>query len=169
MEPGLYVTFFAKDEPASKELPPVGPLDNVVLRQHGLFAERRSVQQAQELGVAIDRWLEAELEFQRATGEEPGGAKRHERRFSSSDGVYVRFAVFGDAREHDLVPELGTFAVVVVRSGSIEADGVTLAKRTSSEIAVGRYSRASCNASAPRAAASTLNPCACAWSTRTRA
>ena len=136
MEPGLYVTFFAKDEPASKELPPVGPLDNVVLRQHGLFAERRSVQQAQELGVAIDRWLEAELEFQRATGEEPGGAKRHERRFSSSDGVYVRFAVFGDAREHDLVPELGPFAVVVVRSGSIEADGVTLATRTSSEIAV---------------------------------
>jgi hypothetical protein len=136
MEPGLYVTFFSKDEPASRELPPVGPLDNVVLRQHGLLAERRSVQQAQELGVAIDRWLEAELEFQRATGEEPGGSKRIERRFTSGDGVYVRFAVFGDPREHDLVPELGPFAVVVLRSGSLEADGRTLATRISSEIAV---------------------------------
>jgi hypothetical protein len=136
MEPGLYVTFFTKDEPASRELPPVGPLDNVVLRQHVLLAERRSVQQAQELGVAIDRWLEAELEMQRATGEEPGGAKRTERRFSARSGVYLRFAVFGDSHEHDLVPELGPFAVVVVGTTSIEADGLTLATRRQSELAV---------------------------------
>ena len=135
MEPGLYVTFFTKDEPASRELPPVGPLDNVVLRQHVLLAERRSVQQAQELGVAIDRWLEAELEIQRAMGAEPGGTKRSERRFSARDGVYLRFAVFGDAHERDLVPELGPFAVVVVGPRSIEADGLTLATRGSSELA----------------------------------
>jgi Domain of unknown function (DUF4352) len=135
MEPGLYVTFFTKDEPASRELPPVGPLDNVVLRQHVLLAERRSVQQAQELGVAIDRWLEAELEMQRAVGAEPGGSKRTERRFSARDGVYLRFAVFGDAHERDVVPELGPFAVVVVGPWSIEADGSTLATRGSSTIA----------------------------------
>jgi hypothetical protein len=135
MEPGLYVTFFTKDEPANRELPPVGPLDNVVLRQHVLLAERRSVQQAQELGVAIDRWLEAELEIQRATGAEPGGTKRTERRFSARDGVYLRFAVFGDARERDPIPELGPFAVVVVGPATIEADGSTLATRTSSAIA----------------------------------
>ena len=135
MEPGLYVTFFTKDEPASRELPPVGPLDNVVLRQHVLLAERRSVQQAQELGVAIDRWLEAELEIQRAMGAEPGGTKRSERRFSARDGVYLRFAVFGDAHERDVVRELGPFAVVVVGPHSIEADGMTLATRSSSELA----------------------------------
>lgn len=135
MEPGLYVTFFTKDEPASRELPPVGPLDNVVLRQHVLVAERRSVQQAQELGVAIDRWLEAELELQRAMGAEAGGTKRTERRFSARDGVYLRFAVFGDLHERNIVPELGPFAVVVVGPWSIEADGATLATRSSSSIA----------------------------------
>ena len=87
MEPGLYVTFFTKDEPASRELPPVGPLDNVVLRQHVLLAERRSVQQAQELGVAIDRWLEAELEIQRAMGAEPGGTRRTARSSTSAVGA----------------------------------------------------------------------------------
>ena len=136
MEPGLYVTFFTKDEPASRELPPVGPLDNVVLRQHVLLAERRSVQQAQELDVAIDRWLEAELEMQRATGEEPGGSTRTERRFSSRDGVFLRFAVFSDINERDQVPELGPFAVVVVGPTAIDADGSKLASRVASELAV---------------------------------
>jgi hypothetical protein len=135
MERGLYVTFFSKDEPATRQLPPVGPLDNVVLRQHALFAERRSVQQAQELGVAIDRWLEAELEMQRAIGDEPGGTKRSEKRFSASDGVYLRFAAFGNPSERDTVPELGPFAVVVVGPRSVEADGATLATRAASELA----------------------------------
>lgn len=135
MEPGLYVTFFTKDEPASRELPPVGPLDNVVLRQHLLLAERRTIHQAVELGVTIDRWLEAELEMQRAVGEEPGSPKRAQRRFSARDGVYLRFAVFGDPHERDLVPELGPFAVVVVGPLSLDADGSTLARRTSSELA----------------------------------
>jgi hypothetical protein len=135
MESGLYITFFNKDEPRDRELPPVGPLDRVVLRHRQLLAERASVQQAQELGVSIDRWLEAELELQRATGEEPGGTKRPEMRLAARDGVFLRFAVFGEAHEREPIPELGPFAVVVVGSRGIEGDGKQLASRADSELA----------------------------------
>jgi hypothetical protein len=135
MESGLYVTFFDRDEAHDRELPPVGPLDRVVLRHKQLVAERGSVQQAQELGVAIDRWLEAELELQRATGEEPGGTKRPDLRIAARDGVFVRFAVFGEARERDVVPEAGPFAVVVVGPRSVEGDGQLLASRAASDLA----------------------------------
>lgn len=135
MEPGLYVTFFNGEEPANRELPAVGPLYNVVLRHKSLVAERRTVMQAQELGVAIDRWLEAELEMQRATGEEPGGPKRSEKRISARDGVFLRFAVFGDSQERDIAPELGPFAVVVIGPRSVEADGRRLATRAASDLA----------------------------------
>ena len=135
MEPGLYITFFNSDEPANRELPAVGPLYNVVLRHKSLVAERRMVMQAQELGVAIDRWLEAELEMQRATGDEPGGTKRAEKRVSARDGVYLRFAVFGDAREPDVAPELGPFAAVIIGPRSVDADGRTLATRAASDLA----------------------------------
>ena len=135
MEAGLYVTFFDKDEPASRELPAVGPLYNVVVRHKSLVAERRTVMQAQELGVAIDRWLEAELEMQRATGDEPGGNKRADKRLAARDGVYLRFAVFGEAHEPDIAPELGPFAAVVVGQRTVEADGRTLATRAASDLA----------------------------------
>ena len=135
MEPGLYVTFLDRNEPPERELPPVGPLDAVVLRQKTLVAERRSVQQAEELGVSIDRWLEAELELLRATGEEPGGTKRSDLRVTARDGVFLRFAVFGDARERDTVPELGPFAVVHVGPRGVEADGQLLAIRAASDLA----------------------------------
>src|SRR5438132_12234725 len=135
MESGIYVTFFNRDEAHDRELPPVGPLDRVVLRHKQLVAERGMVQQAQELGVAIDRWLEAELELQRATGEEPGGTKRPDLRIAARDGVFVRFAVFGEARERDAVPETGPFAVVVVGPRTVEADGQLLASRAASDLA----------------------------------
>ncbi|MDO8506714.1 MAG: hypothetical protein Q7S41_03795 [Candidatus Limnocylindria bacterium] len=135
MEPGLYATFLDRNEPPERELPPVGPLDAVVLRQKTLVAERRSVQQAEELGVSIDRWLEAELELQRATGEEPGGTKRSDLRVTARDGVFLRFAVFGEARERDTVPELGPFAVVHIGPRGVEADGQLLATRGASDLA----------------------------------
>ena len=135
VEPGLYFTFLDRNEPPERELPPVGPLDAVVLRQKTLLAERHSVQQAQELGVSIDRWLEAELELQRATGEEPGGTKRSYLRITARDGVFLRFAVFGDARERDTVPELGPFAVVHIGPRGVEADGHLLATRGASDLA----------------------------------
>ncbi|MEP7003339.1 MAG: hypothetical protein ABI888_02260 [Chloroflexota bacterium] len=135
MEPGLYIRFFSSRESADRELPAVGPLYNVVLRQTVLIAERRTVQQAQELGVSIDRWLEAELEMQRATGEESGGTKRISKRISARDGVLLRFAVFGDAREPDTSAELGPFASVVIGPQSVEADGRTLATRVASDLA----------------------------------
>jgi hypothetical protein len=135
MESGLYVTFFNRDEAHDRELPPVGPLDHVVLRHKQLVAERATVQQAQDLGVAIDRWLEAELELQRATGEEPGGVKRQDLRVAARDGVFVRFAVFGEAREREAAPEIGPFAVVVVGPRTVEGDGQLLASRAASELA----------------------------------
>lgn len=135
METGLFVMFFQPGEAFERELPPVGPLVHVVARPRQLVAERSAVHQAPEANVAIERWLEAELELQRALGEEPGGTKRSEMRVTARDGVFVRFAVFGDARERDLVPELGPFAVVVVGRRSVEADGQVLATRGASDLA----------------------------------
>ena len=134
MDTGLYITFFETGEPFDRELPPVGPLDHVVVRHKQLVAQRRQSGQA-EMGGDIARWLEAEIEFQRATGDEPGGTKRTELRFAARDGVLLRFTVFGDTRERDPLPELGPFAVVVIGRRGIEADGQVLAKRASSELA----------------------------------
>ena len=127
MENGIYVTFLNAGEPASRQLPPVGPLDQVVLRQRTLLAERRHITQADEMGVAIDRWLEAELELERATGKEPGPPKRDQRRFVARDGLYLRFLAFGDAYERGVVPELGPYATVLVTPHGVEADGTVLA------------------------------------------
>src|SRR4029077_11098229 len=95
-------------------------------------AERTSVWQAPDMSVAIDRFLEAELELQRATGEEPGGTRRPAMRFTARDGVFVRFVVFGDAPEPEGLPEFGPFQVVIVGPGSVEADGRQLASRSAS-------------------------------------
>ena len=40
MEPGLYVTFFTEGEPLDGELPPVGPLEHLVVRDRSLLAQR---------------------------------------------------------------------------------------------------------------------------------
>src|SRR6266568_2667464 len=114
MPSGFFVTFFDADEPQARELPPVGSLDHLVACRDQLIAERISVLQADDLGVPIDRWLEAELELQHATGEEPGGPKRQSMRVRARDGVFLRFAVFGDANEGERTAELGPFAGVVV-------------------------------------------------------
>src|SRR5512141_827334 len=98
MEAGLHLTFFEPGESVDRELPPVGPLDHLVVGARRLVAERSAVHQMQDIDVAIDRWLEAELELQRALGEEPGGTKRSELRVTARDGGYLRFAVLGDAR-----------------------------------------------------------------------
>lgn len=135
MEAGLHLTFFEPGESVDRELPPVGPLDHLVVGARRLVAERSAVHQMQDIDVAIDRWLEAELELQRALGEEPGGTKRSELRVTARDGVYLRFAVLGDARERDLCPELGPFAVVVVGRRGVEGDGQLLATRAASELA----------------------------------
>lgn len=135
METGLFVTFLDEHEGPERELPPVGPLEQLVIRHKVLVCERTTVQQADDIGASIDRWLEAELELQRAMGSEPGGARRQYVRVTARDGVLVRFALFGDAAERDLVPELGPFAVVHVRRYSVEADGQVLATRKASEIA----------------------------------
>ena len=135
MNTGIFITFRDEHDGAQRELPPVGPLDHLVLRHRTLVCERTSVQQADDLGVPIDRWLEAELELQRAMGSEPGGARRAHMRITARDGVLVRFAVFGDPAERDPVPELGPYAVVHVGKHAIEADGQVLATRKASDIA----------------------------------
>src|ERR1700741_3800754 len=135
MESGGYVTFVDPNDAPGRDLPPVGPLDHVGVRHTVVLAERRTVTQAEELGVSIERWLQAELELQRAMGQEPGPPKRNERRFIARDGLYLRFLAFGDAYEAEPVPEVGPFAVVIVNPREVEADGTILATRPSSDLA----------------------------------
>lgn len=127
MEPGLYLTFFSEGEPFDRELPPVGPLEHLVVRDRTLLADRKNGE-TDPFGVG-GRWVEAEHEFRRATGEEPGGATRPDLRVGAPEGVYLRFVSFGDDAEHDPMPELGPFAVVVVGRRGVEADGDSLATR----------------------------------------
>lgn len=132
MEPGLYLTFYNDGESYTDELPPVGPLDQIVVRDGSLLADRKDVQQGDHFGAG-SKWLEAELELQRALGAETGGRRRSSLRVGAPEGVYMRFVSFGDAAEHDPIPELGPFAIVSVGRGEIEADGDVVARRTGSK------------------------------------
>lgn len=137
MEPGLYVTFFRTGEPRAAELPPVGPLEHLVLREGVLIATRKEVLQVDEsIEANASRWIEAELELQRAMGNEPGGAVRPHLRIAARDGVYLRFASFGEFAEPNPAPELGPYAVVTVGSRGIEGDGDLLAVPTGSKRAL---------------------------------
>jgi hypothetical protein len=127
VEPGLYLTFFNPGERPDQELPPVGPLEHVVLHGRTLVAERKGGEQADAFVGGI-RWIEAELELRRATGQEPGGTTRQELRISAPEGVYLRFVTF-KGEEPDTAPELGPYAVVVIGRRGIEADGDLLASR----------------------------------------
>lgn len=131
MEPGLYLTFFAEGEAFDRELPPVGPLEHVVVGDGRLMADRKDGQGTDPFGVG-GRWTEAERELRRATGQEPGGLTRPNLRISAPEGVYLRFVSFGESAEHDPVPELGPYAVVVVDRNGVEADGDPLATRSRS-------------------------------------
>lgn len=130
MEPGIYLTFFTEGERFDRELPPVGPLEHVVVRDRLLMADRKGGE-SDPFGVG-GRWIEAEQELRRATGQEPGGATRPDLRIGAPEGVYLRFVSFGQAAEHDPVPELGPYAVVVVSRHGVEADGDPLATRKGS-------------------------------------
>jgi hypothetical protein len=127
VEPGLYLTFFTEGEPVDGELPPVGPLEHVVVRGQSLIADRKNGEADPSSGGG--RWIEAEHELRRATGQEPGGTTRSDLRIAGPEGVYLRFVSFGDTAEADPVPELGPYAVVVVGRRGVEADGDPLATR----------------------------------------
>src|SRR5438876_6876338 len=114
------------------ELPPVGPLEHVVIRDRSLMADRKDGQDADHFGGGL-RWIEAEQELRRATGQDPGGVKRPDLRIAAPEGVYLRFVSFGEADEHDPIPEFGPYAVVVVGRRGVEADGDPLATRTGSD------------------------------------
>jgi len=129
VEPGLYLTFFTEGEPMDGELPPVGPLEHVVVRDRSLIADLKDGGWSDIFGAG-PRWTEAKHELGRATGTEPGGTKRPDLRIGGPEGVYLRFVSFGEAAEHDPIPELGPYAVVVVGRNSVEADGDPLATRT---------------------------------------
>ncbi len=131
MEPGLYLTFFTEGEPFDRELPPVGPLEHVLVRDRQLIADRKDGQ-TDLFGIG-ERWAEAERELRRATAQEPGGATRPDLRIGAPEGVYLRFVSIGGAAEHDAIPEFGPYAVVVVGRRGVEADGDPLATRTGSD------------------------------------
>ena len=136
MEPGLYLTFFKDGEPRDFELPPVGPLEHVVYREGGIVAERKSVHQVDGSGLTGGRWIEAELELQRAIGNEPGGRRKPHLRVAAREGVYLRFASFGESVDPSPAPELGPFAVVTIGPRGVEADGELLAIPTGSKRAL---------------------------------
>jgi hypothetical protein len=131
VEPGLYVTFFTAGEPPADELPAVGPFDYLVVRPGALVADRSSVSHSGEFGGF--RWIEAELELQRALGHEPGGVRRPDLRIAAPQGVYLRFASFDSAAEEEAVPELGPYAVITVTRHGIEADGDAIASRSATK------------------------------------
>ena len=116
MEPGLYLTFFNEGEPFDAELPPVGPLEHVVVRDGSLVADRKDSQEADHC-AAGGRWIEAESELRRATGREPGAAKRSGLRIAAPEGLVLRFVSFGVAAEQDTVPELGRTQSSSLESG----------------------------------------------------
>jgi hypothetical protein len=137
VEPGLYVTFFKEGESRDSELPPVGPLEHVVYREGGLLADRKSVHQVDDSDrMSGSRWIEAELELERAIGNEPGGARRPHLRVSAREGVYLRFASFGQSAENNPAPELGPYAVVTIGPRGVDADGDLLAIPTGSKRAL---------------------------------
>jgi len=129
VEPGLYATFFTEGEPTEVELPPVGPLEHIVVRDGSLLADLKDGGWS-DVFDAGPRWTEAKQELRRATGMEPGGTKRPDLRIAGPEGVYLRFISLGEDAEQDSVPELGPYAVVVVSRRGVEADGDSLATRT---------------------------------------
>jgi len=127
VEPGLYVTFFTAGEPLADELPAVGPFDHLVVRPGALVADRRSVSQSGDFGGF--RWIEAELELQRALGNEPGGVRRPDLRIAAPQGVYMRFASLESAAGIIGSTAPGTYTLVPRRraSRSIGDPGATYA------------------------------------------
>src|SRR5436190_24149526 len=112
----LFVTCSQEGTPRPGHPPPVGPLEHIVVRDRSLLAQRNDGGWSDVFGAGA-RWTEAEKEFRRATGKEPGGQQRPDLRIAGPEGVYLRFVSFGEAAEHDTIPELGPYAVVVVGRG----------------------------------------------------
>jgi hypothetical protein len=128
-EQGLYITFFDPGESPGRALPPFGPLIGVVVRPKELVAERKSSEIPSDPELSIARWLEAQLEYHRATGEESGGRKRSKMRLSATDGVFLRFAGTGAPGQGQALSEIGPYAAVVVGEDDVQADGIVIALR----------------------------------------
>lgn len=128
---GVYITFFDPGEPPGRALPPFGPLIGVVVRPKALVAERKSLEIPDDPTLSIARWLEAQLEYHRATGEEADGKKRSRMRVSAADGVFLRFVSFGVPGQGQALREIGPYAAVEVGGGDVQADGVVIAVRAS--------------------------------------
>jgi len=130
---GVYVEFFDEGEPADKQLPPLGPFEQLIVRHNQIIGDREHVEHdAQDMmGVdSVERWLEAELELRRALGDEPGGAHRAHMRIRAPRGdIIVRFYDYaGD--EPPKVPELGPFYSLTVGKREVRADDKLLAIRS---------------------------------------
>ncbi len=129
-ETGVYLQFFDEDEPADRELPPLGPFELLIIRHNRIIGDREQVEH-DTLGVgSVERWLEAELERRRALGDEPGGVRRGHMRIRAPRGdIIVRFYDYaGD--EPPKVPELGPFYALTVGKREVRADDKLLAIRT---------------------------------------
>lgn len=132
--PGVRITFLHAGEAEDLELPPVGPLTGVVVRNKRVVVEDAPLEPPDGSGLAIARWMAAQLELKRATGEEPGETIRSIMRLSAPDGgIYLRFGAFAVFNEEQPQPELGPFTVVLVGERNVDADGTSLATRSSKD------------------------------------
>jgi hypothetical protein len=132
---GVYITFFDPGESPGRALPPFGPLIGVVVRPKALVAERKSLEIPDDPALSIARWLEAQLEYHRATGEEANGKRRSRMRLTAADGVFLRFVSFGAPGQGQALREIGPYAAVVISEADVQADGVVIAVRRSNDLA----------------------------------
>src|SRR5256885_13261741 len=95
-ETGVYVQFFDEAEARDRELPPLGPFEQLIIRHNQIIGDREHIEHDTVNVESVERWLEAELELRRALGDEPGGARRSHMRIRAPRGdIIVRFYDYG--------------------------------------------------------------------------
>jgi hypothetical protein len=128
---GIYLTLYNEGDATQRDLPRVGPYDEVVVRGAGAVGERAGVGQVVAARGSNGDWLGVDAGQQREFATGPGGAARSHIRVSATDGdLLIRF--FDDERRLVAsVPDLGPFATVVVGTHDLRANQRILAVRLS--------------------------------------
>jgi hypothetical protein len=128
-ELGLYLTLYDEGRPGDRDRGAVGPFDELTVRSARVVGERGQFGRIIAAHGADGGWLGVDAEVQRSLGTEPTGGKLSHIRVRAQDAkVFLR--LFDDAPEREAaVPELGPFALVVIGTNDIGADGRTIAVR----------------------------------------
>jgi hypothetical protein len=128
-ERGVYLTFCDEDA-RSRDLPTVGPYDEVVIRGARVVAERDHLDRMIAAHASNGRWLEAEAQSIPSYGVDAADATRGNIRIAGGeDDVSLRF--FDDDAGSPEAPTQGPFVTVVIGPHEIRADDGVLAVRIS--------------------------------------